>query len=405
MLKRLGVVLSAVGLLAAGCAQEGGGTGGEAITVVVDGKTDAFAGAFTAFFPKELSVHAGSTVKFDMPQISGEPHTITLGTLIDAAVKKLEQLGPTASLNDMEESSEMLHVVDPFFHEPPPPGPPKLNQSGALPCFLASGNPPGVVDTGKQPWLTGGSSACDEQEQPDFDGTQSFYNSGAIFNEGDSFSVDLADDIKPGTYSFMCLVHRAAMTGKLEVVGDDQDVPSASEVRQAGRKQFDELVGKLQPAVDAVKNATAEKPVAGAGVPEAGEALVAEFGPSELSIPVGGTVAWNVFFFHTIAFNPTAEDIGIFQKAPDGSIVLNAKAAPTNSTPPPAINNFFPPPRDAKPFTVNGGPWDGASFRSSGLLAAVPPMLITYSTTFTKAGTYRFQCQLHPDMKGQVRVG
>ena len=405
MVRRLGVILGVVALLTAGCAQEGPVAGGNEVTVVLDGKTDEFVGAFTAFFPKELSVHAGSTVDFEMPQVSGEPHTVTLGTLVDAATRKLEQLGPTASLNDQEESAEMLKVVDPFFHEPGPPGPPKLNQSGAQPCFLASGNPPGVVNEGKQPWLTGGSAACEEQEQGEFDGTQSFYNSGMLFEEGASFSVDLADDIKPGTYDFMCLVHRGAMTGRLNVVDADQDVPSADEVRQQGRAQFDELVAKLAPALDVVKKGTAQKVVSGAAVPDVFDGVVAEFGPKEFSIPVGGKVAWEFFFFHTLAFNTSEEDIGLIQRAADGSIVLNPKAAPTNSPNPPESNSFFPPPRDAKPFTIDAGEWNGEGFRSSGLLASVPPMIITYTTTFTKAGTYRFQCQLHPDMKGQVRVG
>ena len=406
MLKRLGVVLSAVTLLATGCAQEDGQeAGGEKVTVQIDGKTDQFAAEITAFFPKELSVRPGSSVDFELPTFSGGPHTVTFGTLVDAAVRKLGQLGPQASLNDVEESTEMLKVVDVFFHEPPPPGPPKLNQSAAQPCFLATGNPPGVVDRGKQPWLVGGAAACEQQEQTEFDGKQTFFNSGALFEDGASFTLDLSDDIEPGTYNFMCLIHRGAMTGKLNVVEEGQDVPDAAQVRSQGRQEFDSLIERLQPAFDQVQEATPENAVAGTGVPEAGEAVVAEFGPKEFSIPVGGTVSWKLFFFHTIAFNATEEDIGLLQKAPDGSIGLNPKIAPANSAPPPEVTAFFPPPRGSKPLTIDGGDWNGEGFRASGLLGSVPPLIITYTTKFTKAGTVRFQCQVHPDMKGQVRVG
>lgn len=74
-------------------------------------------------------------------------------------------------------------------------GPPKPNQSAAQPCYLDTGVPPLAN--------AGGAPACAKKPQPDFNGRQSFYNSGMLTEDGESFSVKLAEDIRPGTYSFM----------------------------------------------------------------------------------------------------------------------------------------------------------------------------------------------------------
>ena len=42
---------------------------------------------------------------------------------------------------------------------------------------------------------------------------------------------------------------------------------------------------------------------------------------------------------------------------------------------------------------------------SSGAIVSFPPQLFQYRVTFTQAGTYPFQCLIHPDMEGTVTVG
>jgi len=78
----------AAGLIATGgsavCAAAGG-------TVDVDGANKAANESFTAHFPNVVRVHPGETVVFHEVG-NGEPHTVTLGTLADAAVAVFEKL-------------------------------------------------------------------------------------------------------------------------------------------------------------------------------------------------------------------------------------------------------------------------------------------------------------------------
>lgn len=370
----------------------------QTVPVQVDGQTEAYNGAFTAFFPKEVTVRPGDTVTFSLPHFNGEPHTVTLGTLVDAGVRKLEQLGPTASLNDQEEAPEMLNLPDPFPHELPEAGPPDANQSAAQPCFLEEGVPPLS--------LSGSAPACPKTAQPAFNGRQTFYNSGALFNDGDAFSARIAENTAPGTYGVICLIHRGAMTGAVKVVPKDEPVPSPQEVTRVGQEQFNELVQDLQQAADQLRSATADRALAGAGAPTVQNGFVAEFGPEEIAIQPGETVTWTLFFFHTISFNAPEDAVGIFVTAADGSIHLNPKAgAPVNNPNPPLQALVFPPPRGAGPATINGGTFDGTGFKSTGLLGSIPPAVISHRVTFTRPGTFEVRCLLHPDMKGTVKVG
>lgn len=407
MVKRLSM-LAVVVLVASSCGGQQSDTGedaptAESVTVTLDGKTDAFNAAFTVFFPNQVTVHAGDTVEFELPRFSGEPHTVTFGTIADAAVKKVEALGPTATFAAQESSPELLRLVDVFNHQPPD-GPPSPNQSVAQPCFLDSGAPPGDDGSAKPPWKKGGAAACAKREQPTFNGKQTWYNSGLFDEDGERFSIDLSDDIAPGTYNFICAVHRGGMTGKLTVVDDETKVPAAAEVRAQGRRQLAELVTAMQPAVDQLKGATVDKGVAGAAVPTAIGGLAAEFAPKEATLKTGQPLSLNLFFFHTIAVNAPEDAIGIFVKGPDGSPAFNPKVgAPSLAPDPPLVTQVFPPPDNAKPVTINAK-WNGEGFFNSGLLGSVPPALITYKLTFTNPGTYQLRCGVHPDMKAQVTV-
>lgn len=62
------------------------------------------------------------------------------------------------------------------------------------------------------------------------------------------------------------------------------------------------------------------------------------------------------------------------------------------------------PPGDNQVFMQFGGSsYDGSIFTHSGLIGPTP-WSKGYSLTFTKAGTYNYQCLLHPTMKGSVVV-
>lgn len=404
-------VLAVALLLGAACGDDGGGaetpaeeevSGPQTFPVEIDGDSPDFNATFYAYFPNRLAARPGDTVKFDLPHFTGEPHTVTFGTLVDAALDKLGQVGTSITYSDRENLPEMLKLTDVIPHRVGK-GPPDANQAAAQPCFLDTGEPPFPLE--------GSGPACPKRDQPEFNGRQTFYSSGVMQADGDTFSVKLASDIGPGDYSFLCLVHRTLMTGELEVAEAKAPVPSPEDVAAEGKKQFDKLLASLDPKVADLAAATADQPFAGS-MPvsvsekrvEPSNADVAEFGPKELSVPVGGTVTWNVRFFHTVAINAPEEAVGVLTKAPDGAFHFNPAAVfPVESPLPPVDYLNFPPTTD-KPVTIDGKAFTGA-FKNSGLFGSIPPALMSYKVTFPKAGTYTLRCLLHPDMKGQIKVG
>lgn len=396
MARRL-TVLGAVAVVLAAC---GSSSKGATYDVQIDGKAPSFNGGFNAYFPNEVKAHPGDTVRFKSIY-RGEPHTVTLGSLVDAGLPKALAAGPDAP----DEPAELKKIPDLL-----PQGPGDANQASAQPCYLASGDPPG------------GGAACpkSQQRQPDFDGTQSYYNSGFLPDQA-TFSVKLSKKIKPGTYNYFCALHRVEMSGKITVVRSGQAVPSATKDTQGGQSQLNDLIQKLQPTATAVKGGTLPpfvtqpKPgsvLAGGATMDAQNAEVNEFGPATASIPVGGSVTWTIVGPHTISFNPTpAAAAGLLTKAPDGSFHANQEAGapaggpgqpPPPEGPPPSTEPNAPPPR---PTVVNGGRWEGSGFRSSGFFLSFPPQLYAYRLTFTRPGTYAYVCLVHPEMTGTIKVG
>jgi plastocyanin len=320
---------------------------GTTYAVGVDGTTDEFTGMFFAFFPDRLTVHPGDTVVFRRPD-NGVPHTVTLGT--DA---------PTDAL-----------VPGGDFFEGGVGGAPRADAS--MPCFLLEGRPP----------PDGCSSA--EQEPVPFDGTQSWFNSGGLLAD-EEFSLELASDIAPGSYPFVCLVHLAAgMQGTIEVVRPEEPADDPAEVVARSREAEEEEVGSIR---DRVENPPilAEGSVAAGmttgsttGAPPAAWANV--FSPDEVEIPVGGTVAWTVSGVHTVSFNAPERASPFYERAEDRSVRKNELAAEPQGDP---------------------SGWDGSGFLNSGL--RVGPN--EFTVTFTEAGTYAYRCLFMVDMEGTVSVG
>lgn len=370
-----------------------GAKGAQTFNIQLDGKSASYNGAFTAFFPNTFSAHPGDTLDFAVPR-ANEPHTVALGTLVDAGVNKVDALGPTASPVDQETSKELLNLPDVFPHNLPK-GPPDANQSAGQPCYLATGVPPLS--------LTGSAPACPKVTQPDFDGTQSFYNSGLLMNDGDSFKVKLSPNIKAGTYKLMCMIHRGAMTASFTVAPAAQSIPSPGEVTTAGKKQFDDIDAQLKTTADQAAAATGTTVSAGSADQKIFNAVVAQFGPKEVTVPVGGTVTWNMILFHSISFGYTPADVGVFTKSADGSIHLAPKAgAPSNINVPDRAFIFPPPSPD--PINIDAGSYDGTGTKSTGVVGSLPPAVISMKMKFTKAGTYTYECLFHRDMTGTVKV-
>jgi hypothetical protein len=83
--------------------------------------------------------------------------------------------------------------------------------------------------------------------------------------------------------------------------------------------------------------------------------------------------------------------------AKDGRISLNPKLEmPFGGSP------KIPEQQGMGVLKVDGGTYDGDGFFSSGLLGAEP--YAEYSLRFSKPGTFKYACLLHPPMVGTVVV-
>lgn len=357
-------------------------------TVQVDGHTSAFNATFTAYFPKSVMVHPGDTVAFHLNN-TGEPHSVTMGTLVTAGLAAAAKSNPNGP-------------PPPAFAQLPqmlPQGPGDAIQAGAAPCFLATGSPP-----------TNPAQGCPKVAQPAFDGTQSFYSSGALM-PGSTYTVHLAKSIKPGTYPFYCDLHGPDMTGAIVVVASSTPIPGQSQVDAQAQAQLQALAAKLQPAYQAAKAGHAFLPgnLAGYGAPQVMNAQIDEFIPSTIHAKVGQPVTFTVLGAHTVTVGGPDNVPFVLQFAPDGSVHIRSQLVapaggpgqpqqPPSSGPPPSSSAI------PKPTVINGGDYAGTGLHSSGLVISFPPQLYSYSLTFTKAGTYTVDCEIHPHMEATVVV-
>lgn len=399
--RRLLGVLAVVVLVAAGCgdddetagdttgtsAQEGGGT----VTVNVDADVDDPQSFYLGYFPAAVKVHAGDTVVYKS-NFTGEPHTITFGSLISPAIRAFENATPEQLASD-----EPPPEFEPLFpYAMLPEGPGDANQVSANPCFVTTGALP--EDT-TQP--------CATQEAAPFTGKEVFYNSGFLGDQ-DEFELKLADDIAPGVYKGFCMLHFTEMISTIEVVAESEDATTASEAEAQADKELEPLVAKMKEAHEKAEGAASAGTVFAGDPPseEEGEASgppkpntsagLAEFTPKEISVASGGSVTWNISGPHSVTFNAPEDARVIIGKGPDGRTHLVEKAAV------PALFNVPPPPEgepEGPPPTADLGSFDGSGFANTGLQFGG-----AFKVTFTKPGTYRYICTVHPDMEGTVTV-
>ena len=371
-------VVLVIGLVAPACS-----SGPQRRTVLVDNQATGLNAAFLAYFPNNVTVHPGDTVDFK-EMWTGEPHSVTMGTLVDAGLAAQDAVKGDAEAPAFAKLPTMI-----------PEGPGDANPNAVNPCFLDTGDP-----------ATYKTKPCPTFTQPEFTGKQAYYSSGFLPKDK-TFGVKLAEDIAPGTYRFYCNLHGASMQGAIKVAAKGDDIPSVDDVTKAAQTQLDKAVATVKPNADRIKSSYKAGGIVTAGISsDDGTNMVNEFLPASVDAKVGQKVTWGIIGFHSVAFNaPVASQTDVVQ-GKDGLYHLNQQTfAPAGG--PPAIGGKAAAPIPMGPFkvaVVDGGPYGGTGFKSSGAGPSFPPTLAGYSVTFTKAGTYPYLCTVHPGMGGVVKV-
>jgi len=216
--------------------------------------------------------------------------------------------------------------------------------------------------------LTTATNHCDiTGALPPFDG-QPFYSSGVIAG-GKTFVLHLANDIAPGAYPFVCLIH-GAQHGMLVVVPRDVAIQTRAQLAHTAATEEasdqSELARLAEEKVSPSAGATAQ---VGAAV---GNVSVNQFFPSQVTIEAGETVTW---------MNPTATP---------HVIMVGGGLDPSKAL-------FLP---DSPP----SGSAYTSGFARSGPIGALPSPKRTYRLRFMRPGTYTVICTIHPGMTQTIVV-
>ena len=409
VVRRAAVAIACV-LLLPGCGLFGAAGNQNERTVLVDYHYDQFADMFARYFPNQLTVRQGDTAVFKQAW-NGEAHTVTFAPVIDTLGKPAwnyidkDKQPPQTILDKVDQSG--LNNAIPYMVDQNN----NVQQNGAQPCYLDRGTPP-----------TDPNSPCPKRTQPAFTGRQSFYSSGFIPYQGtdrdNTFRVPIAGNATPGTYHFICLFHGPGMNGTLTVVPKGSTIPSQAEVDKKAQAQIDRLAKPLVNSFnDAKKGRYPVKLIApykfvfaGYASPQEndphGFGSVSEFLPKTIDIKVGDSLRWLVVGdLHNVAFDVPSY-FPEFSVAKNGKVTWNPQAvAPVDSAKLPQSQQSGPgpPPKEVVPSITDGGKYDGSHFLSSGL-GGGGGADIGYSLTFTKPGTYKYACLIHPAMVGTVIV-
>ena len=388
-MQRFASLCVALALLTWGCGSSEDFGGEISRTVRVDDNFDEFGASLLAYFPQVVEVRPGDTINFRQAW-TGEPHSVTMGTLVDTAIKPVREIIRSGDIPDEPppELEPALAVLPFLLGENL-----RVNQSAGQPCYLDEGTPPVDQDT-----------ACPKRPQPEFNGRQSYYSSGLIPYEGtggNTYRVKLSKDIAPGTYTFYCNYHGPLQSGEIVVRPPGTRVPSQSALDRQGREELENMADGLRKGFEDAKEGRGMfegQPVRGnlAGyiTPEVEMALINEFIPSNVRAKVGEKVTWNFVGPHTVSFD-VPPYFPQFIIGSDGFVTFNPQAYEAVGGP----GITLPTAPDAPPPNIDAGRWDGSGFISSGLIYQG-----SYSLTFSRAGRYRYACLVHPRMVGEVVV-
>jgi plastocyanin len=372
--------------------------------------------SFNTFYPDYLQAHPGDTIVFTLapnPQAFHTVHILTVG------MTPFEWYSGFSGGFIQSDLTRPGGWQSPYFAIPP-----------ATPCGRAD----------QDPCLYN----ADDLGSP---GLEFGLNSGVLVNpppsggEGNtSFTIVLDPGLLPGPYYVTSDVDGSTMSGRIDVVPEDQPVQSAGDVETAAQRQYEADLDSLA-GLDRVSNpAEASNPdgtktwQAAAGVSGSNKPWLSinAFGPSQMAIIAGDTVTWTNqgpgAVAHTVSgFAPTPDAVpdlspyqpgcvtstGELQLPPPGSFppdIWNTCPGLDPLGNPNAVNNLTD---HSQPLVPSGDPYTEGE-RTSGILlpqehldspvGAGLPFESSYSVTFPNPGTYYYHCAIHPDMIGVVVV-
>ena len=204
---------------------------------------------------------------------------------------------------------------------------------------------------------------------------------------------------KTGVFTYYCLVH-PGMKATVAVVPRRRPVPNRRADAAAARLQLSRLVTQARRAAahPAPSGATVQ-----VGRSATGFSLQAFF-PATLTVRTGQTVTFTMARqpreeIHTVTFGPAAMLSQLEQTF----------LAPLPGTTPPVIGvnpqGVYPSDPPTTPPSYDGAN-HGNGFLNLGVLDndRASPQPVSATLTFTKAGTYSYECLIHPRMDGRVVV-
>lgn len=370
--------------------------------IAVDYRSDDFNGVYLAFYPRKVTVTPGMTLRFHQTW-NGEPHTVSLGTSVNDAVKPFKHLvneyyaDPQSLANEPGSAFDGVTFsgrLPTFFDQTDFK---TIDQSAALPCY---------VDSESQLPHDHTPCAAKDRRQVPFTGRQAYYSSGFIPFEGtrgNTWDMKIARDAKPGTYFYYCNLHSIFMSGEI-TIRQHAKVESQASINRRGKAEADLFT---KPVLAAYRRELAghgrfSGNLAGSGddTTEFIHAGVTEFTPHVIKTKVGEPVKWTFIDDHTITFN-VPPYLPLFSFAENGYLTVNRSLDEPRAWPgaPERVNDNDHPPA---PVAIDAGTWDGTGgMHSSGANWVTGD---TYTVRFSRAGTYRYACLIHPGMLGRVEV-
>lgn len=209
---------------------------------------------------------------------------------------------------------------------------------------------------------------------------------------------------KPGVYHYECVVHSILMKGVVRVLPAKRRSPAlAAAAKKRTAVQTATLIATLKRLATVVPT---DPTTVNVGLSVRNGAQLLTMSPGTLTVNAGQTVTFqntDLGDVHTVTFGPEALRSQLEKTfvMPTGTgtsmrLLINSQAAYPSE-----------PPTTVQPIAYDGTS-HGDGFLNSGLLlpngtpAAAGPT--SFRVTFSKPGTYNFECVIHPNMDGTIVV-